>query len=448
MDGTNSEFLQDAEDILTQPLAMTFAHVLEHGVPQSWCTGVIHPIFKAGGANDPGNYRGITVTSVLAKMFAMILETRMSAWVEGQNPRAEGQAGFRKDFRTIDNVFMMNALIANARNSKRKLYCCFVDLKKAFDSVPRTTLWEVLAAKGITGDILKCIQSIYAKDEACVLTGEGLTGSFRCTTGVKQGCPASPLLFGLYLYKIEALLRGSRDANEGPILMQTMVAILLFADGIAMFSHSAQALQAQLDILHKFCQDKGLNVDVNKTKVVVFEGRKSDSPVFLYDGDVIEQVQVFNYLGLCFHATRVCPVPWSTARCRPACYKESGPALYEQTPVWPALQVALGTGWRWLSGSTFSTHATSYYQHELCTGWGLGTSVLQTRTLRRLVGGYVRPTNPKYTRAGGVVSLGLRVVEPPIVGSRPTDRLSSSTVFLIYRLPLSTPTHCWRWLNR
>ncbi len=198
----------------------------------------------------------------------------------------------------------MHALIASARKSKRKLYCCFVDFKKAFDSVPRAKLWEVLAAKGITGDILKSIQSIYAQDEACVLTGEGLTDSFRCTTGVKQGCPASPLLFGLYIDEIEALLRGSQDRIDAPMLMQTMVAILLFADDIALFSHSAQGLQAQLDILLGFCQERGLKVNVGKTKVVVFEYRESESPEFLYDGAVVERVQIFKYLGICFHATR------------------------------------------------------------------------------------------------------------------------------------------------
>ena len=82
IDGVKAEFLLDAEDLLLQPLALTFTQMLADGVPQSWCSGVIHPIFKSGDVNDPGNYRGITVTSVLAKLFAMTLEARMSAWAE------------------------------------------------------------------------------------------------------------------------------------------------------------------------------------------------------------------------------------------------------------------------------------------------------------------------------------------------------------------------------
>ena len=304
MDGIKAEFLLDAEDMLIQPLAVTFTQMLSHGVPQSWCTGVIHPIFKSGDADDPSNYRGITVTSVLAKVFAMIIETRLSAWAEDHNLRAEGQAGFRKDHRTVDNIFIMHTLISKARKSKRKLYCCFVDFKKAFDSVPRHSLWQVLESLGVTGDILYCLKSIYDKDEACVLTGEGLSDSFRCTTGVKQGCPASPLLFGLYIDEIEALLKEAKDDIDAPMLLQTLVAILLFADDIALFSYSAQGLQAQLDILQKFCCMRGLTVNVAKTKVIVFESRRSQSPTFTYDGEEVERVEEFKYLGICFHATR------------------------------------------------------------------------------------------------------------------------------------------------
>ena len=304
IDGIKAEFLLDAEDILTEPLAKTFSQMLSTGVPQTWCSGVIHPIFKSGDADDPSNYRGITVTSVLAKVFAMILEARMTAWAEGRNLRAQGQAGFRSDHRTVDNVFIMRTLIANARRSRKKLYCCFVDFKKAFDSVPRDSLWQVLADMGVTGDILECLKSIYDKDEACVLTGEGLTDSFRCTIGVKQGCPASPLLFGLYIDKIEQLLRDAKDDIDAPMLLQCVVAILLFADDIALFSYTHHGLQSQLNILQSFCDKRGLTVNVKKTKVVVFEGKQSQSPTFTYAGAEIEQVEEFKYLGICFHATR------------------------------------------------------------------------------------------------------------------------------------------------
>ena len=106
-----------------------------------------------------------------------------------------------------------------------------------------------------------------------MLTGDGLTDSFRCTAGVKQGCPASPLLFGLYIDEIEAMLKEAKDNIDVPMLLQSLVAILLFADDIALFSYSAEGLQTQLDILQMFCTMRGLKVNVSTTKVVLFEGK-------------------------------------------------------------------------------------------------------------------------------------------------------------------------------
>ncbi len=99
VDGIRAEFILDASDILLNPLVQTFNQVLDKGVPAAWCTGLIHPIFKAGDPDDPSNYRGITVVVILAKLYAMVLEARVSAWAEHYKCRAKGQAGFRKDLR-------------------------------------------------------------------------------------------------------------------------------------------------------------------------------------------------------------------------------------------------------------------------------------------------------------------------------------------------------------
>ena len=137
-DGIKPEFLLDAEDLLLQPLTCTFNQMLSQGVPESWCMGVIHPIFKSGDENNPSNYRGITVTAILAKLFAMILEDRMSTWAESKQLRAAGQAGFRRDYRTVDNLFVLNSIIEQTKKHRgKKVYCCFVDFRKAFDIIPR-----------------------------------------------------------------------------------------------------------------------------------------------------------------------------------------------------------------------------------------------------------------------------------------------------------------------
>ena len=219
-------------------------------------------------------------------------------------------------------MFIMNALIEQAKKhgQNSKLYCCFVDFRKAFDSIPRERMWEVLKERGLSGDVIAALKSMYAKDEACVLTQEGLTDLFRCTIGVKQGCPASPLLFGLYIDQLEQLLLDACATSpphpgeggtgmiptpiDAPRLLETLIPLLLFADDLALFSHSQKGLQAQLDILQAFCKSRGLVVNVKKTKIMVFEKKHSECSPFFFDGEEVARVETFKYLGMLFHETR------------------------------------------------------------------------------------------------------------------------------------------------
>ncbi len=91
---------------------------------------------------------------VLAKVFAMILEAWLSSWAEERGLfclRARGQAGFRKDLRTADNLYILRTLIEQNTHKRKKVYCCFVDFRKAFDTMPHDLLWRVLAEMGIVG---------------------------------------------------------------------------------------------------------------------------------------------------------------------------------------------------------------------------------------------------------------------------------------------------------
>lgn len=115
---------------------------------------------------------------------------------------------------------------------------------------------------------------------------------------MKQGCPLSPLLFSLYLDELESLLKEASEETDCPRLAEILIAILLFADDIALSSYSQKGLQRQLDILQAFCPARGLKVNVQKTKTMVFEHQKSQSPLFTYAGNDIEQVEEFKYLGM------------------------------------------------------------------------------------------------------------------------------------------------------
>ena len=215
--------------------------------------------------------------------------------------------------------FILQTLLKQTRKRGQKLYCCFVDFKKAFDSmIPRQQLWEVQKAKGVSGPIFDSLISMYTQDTACVLTQEGMSGTFACTTGVKQGCPASPLLFGLYLDDLETLVMRSATRNSptlpiGPTSAphgvedgaSQVVPPLLFADDLCLTSLSMQGLQKHMDTLQAFCNDRGLTVNLGKTKLVVFQHRYVEAqPGLTYAGQPVEQVQSYKLLGVQMHGTK------------------------------------------------------------------------------------------------------------------------------------------------
>ncbi len=103
--------------------------------------------------------------------------------------------------------------------------------------MPREVFWEVLVGLKVEGRFLQCLQVMFAKDTVHINhPSEGVTSSFRCQQGVKQGCPLNPLLFGLYLDALE----GHLDDREcdAPALADMHVWLLLFADDLILTSKS------------------------------------------------------------------------------------------------------------------------------------------------------------------------------------------------------------------
>ncbi len=197
----------------------------------------------------------------------------------------------------MDNLYILQTFIEQSIHKRKKVHCCFVDFHKAFDIVPRDLLWQVLAEMGIVGRFMQCLQSMYNQDSVRVMhPTEGLSARFSCGIGVKQGCPLSPLCFGLYLDGLEKHL-DALDGDSLPQLVDIVVKLLLYVDDLALMSETPQGLQKQIDALFELCVERQLVINVTKTKVVVFEKRRSAAPEFTYRRTTIERVQSFRYLG-------------------------------------------------------------------------------------------------------------------------------------------------------
>ena len=268
-DGLSADLLEDAAPVLLEEYVHLFNLMLAGDIPDALSMGLITAVHKGGDKCDMTNYRSITVTLPLKKVLDSVLECRLTAWPEGHGLRAATQAGFRPGQCTGDQHYVLHTLHDKYCRGGGQLHCCFVDLRKAFDTVPRDVLWTESGSIGF----LSCLQAVYSRDCAAVRTGEGLSKPFRCHQGVQQGSPLTPSLFGIFVDALEPLMQGNTGCNV-PELGGHPVPLLLYADDLVLISRSASGLQRRLNTLHQFSAYRRLQVSIKKTEVLVFQQQR------------------------------------------------------------------------------------------------------------------------------------------------------------------------------
>ena len=160
-----------------------------------------HSDHFCGDKFNPNNYHGICVNSNLGKILCIIINSRLVHFLNENNVLSKCQIGFLPNYRTTDHVFTLHTLIDNQTNqNKGKVFSCFVDFKKAFDSIWGSEgLLYKLMESGVGGKTYDIIKSMYTNNKCAVKIGKKHTNFFTQGRGVRQGCSLSPTLFNIYI---------------------------------------------------------------------------------------------------------------------------------------------------------------------------------------------------------------------------------------------------------
>ena len=276
-------------------------------IPSDRLNHIIIPLHKKDSRSECDNYRGIALLNIASKVFARVLLNRVK-------PRAdtllqENQYGFHKGRGCTDQLYSLRLLMEKAREYHHPLHICFVDLRKAYVSVDRHTLWLVLQyCYHLPPKLLTIIKALHNHTSATVQ-------SYSVSVGVKQGCVLAPTLFNLFFDAVirlaitdnysEVCLSYLLDAdlvgNRKKLTLYVSVSDLEYADDMALISDSFGVLTTLLASLDSTCRIMGLSINYKKTKllsVLPNDYIQPPSPILLHpDCDPIEVVTSFQYLG-------------------------------------------------------------------------------------------------------------------------------------------------------
>ena len=299
IDTISNEMLSSLLEAKPEIIVKIFNSILKNPmIINSWHTSMISPIHKKSSKSNPDNYRGIALSSCFQKFFCAVLNQRLLDHVIKNNILSEAQLGFVPGNRTSDALFILHSLIDYyCKKNKKYIFGCFVDFSKAFDTIPREKLFQRLLDQNINGKFYDCLTTLYNKNKVCVKVGNKITETFHVNMGVKQGCILSPLLFNIYLSDLQANIECSKN-DPVCFFPGNPAGCLIWADDLLLLSETEIGLNNMLNTLNQYAEGKGLNINIEKTKVMIFNKTGRHIRKNFYLGQIkIETCRDYKYLG-------------------------------------------------------------------------------------------------------------------------------------------------------
>ena len=280
---------------LTEKIQQCFVDIWEERAefPEAWKTAKVVILYKGKGSKkELNNYRGIFLLDVGGKIMARIIANRLLPHLE--RILDDWQFGFRPNRSTAHAIGILRKIQEEARYRNINVFAIFIDLEKAFDSVPRKVLWDCLQGIGIQDRMLSIIMKFH----------EGFTGSigkdkFSMDKGVRQGCVLGPLLFNLVFD--HAIKTAIKEGLSGGVKLkyngeELTVNRLAYADDLCLLDEDYGNIERNLTCLNTVFLNMGLKINIGKTKILNLNGAKYITARDELNAG-IEWVDEFCYLG-------------------------------------------------------------------------------------------------------------------------------------------------------
>ncbi|ORD93263.1 RTJK, partial [Enterospora canceri] len=287
-DKISPRILKEVKHQISKPLAIIFNKSLRNGkVPSDWKRANVTPIFKKGDKSQPGNYRPISLTSVVCKLMETIIRDNMVKFLEDNDIIKPSQHGFRNKRSCLTNLLDFFHNVFDTYDESRAVDVIYLDFQKAFDKVPHQRLLNKLKTHGISGSIYNWLQDWLSERKQRVVLNGVSSQWLNVKSGVPQGSVLGPILFLIYV----------NDIDDG-----ISCKISKFADDTKIASKvtttsDREVLQSDLDRLTSWANKWQMKFNVDKCKVLHI-GRNNDHVQYSMNGKLLTAVNKEKDLGI------------------------------------------------------------------------------------------------------------------------------------------------------
>lgn len=248
------------------------------------------PLYKGGCRSLPENYRPISILPIFSKVFEKIVHKRLYDYLEKKNILSESQFGYRRGVSTVHAVHCLINHVRTALDRGESALVVFLDLAKAFDTVPHATLLQKMEHYGIRDNCLKWFQSYLQGRQQFVYVGGKSSSISNVHCGVPQGSILGPLLFTI-------MLNDFYKSNALPAIS--------YADDTAIFSCNSdiskleESVNDNLSMVNAWMCANKLKLNLNKTKYMIFSNKlKPRISRVSVENTVINECEQYKYLGI------------------------------------------------------------------------------------------------------------------------------------------------------